>query len=288
MYRAKGEGKGRFEIYEAGMHAVVLDRMALKADIRRGLADNEFEPYYQPIVDLETSRVTGVEALVRWNHPQRGVVAADAFIQMAEETGLIVPIGSHVLHRACADAAAWHREFGAAAPQSISVNLSSRQVQDPAIVGDVDLALSQSGLAPHALTLEITESFLLEDTESAADTLAQLKALGVRIALDDFGTGYSSLTHLDRFPVDVLKIDKSFVEALDSGDTERMSLVSAIVNLGMMLGLHVTAEGIEGAGQLASLRSMGCELGQGFLFAKPMDATALRETMLQTNAAPIS
>jgi diguanylate cyclase (GGDEF)-like protein len=279
MYRAKNEGKGRFEIYEAGMHAVVVDRMALKADMRRGLAEDEFEPYYQPIVDLETGRITGVEALVRWNHPERGVVAPVAFIPLAEETGLIIPIGSRVLHRACADAAKWLAEFGDRAPKSMSVNLSPRQIQDPGVVAEVELALSQSGLEPSALTLEITESFLLDDTESAAVTLAQLKALGIRIALDDFGTGYSSLTHLDRFPVDVLKIDKSFVDALGSNDGERSSLVGAIVNLGMMLGLHVTAEGIEGSGQLASLRSMGCELGQGFLFAKPMDAAALCETM---------
>jgi EAL domain-containing protein (putative c-di-GMP-specific phosphodiesterase class I) len=279
MYRAKGEGKGRYEIYEAGMHAVVVDRMALKADMRRGLASNEFEPHYQPIVDLETGHVTGVEALVRWNHPERGLMAPAAFIPMAEETGLIIPIGSRVLHQACADAAQWLAEFGERAPQSMSVNLSPRQIQDANIVSDVEVALAQSGLEPRSLILEITESFLLDDTESAASTLAKLKALGVRIALDDFGTGYSSLTHLDRFPVDVLKIDKSFVDALGSDDAERSSLVSAIVNLGMMLGLHVTAEGIEGAAQLASLRTMGCELGQGFLFAKPMDATALRETM---------
>jgi diguanylate cyclase (GGDEF)-like protein/PAS domain S-box-containing protein len=286
MYRAKGEGKGRFEIYEAGMHAVVVDRMALKADMRRALAANEFEPYYQPIVDLETGRVTGVEALVRWNHPEQGLVGPVAFIPMAEETGLIIPIGSHVLHQACADAAAWLVEFGNHAPQSMSVNLSPRQIQDPDIVADVEVALSQSGLDPGALILEITESFLLDDTESAAVTLARLKALGVRIALDDFGTGYSSLAHLDRFPVDVLKIDKSFVDALESSDAERSSLVRAIVNLGMTLGLHVTAEGIEGHGQLASLRAMGCELGQGFLFAKPMDANALRATITQPHISP--
>jgi diguanylate cyclase (GGDEF)-like protein/PAS domain S-box-containing protein len=285
MYRAKGEGKGRYEIYEAGMHAVVVDRMALKADMRRAFAENEFEPYYQPIVDLETGRITGVEALVRWNHPEQGLVAPDAFIPMAEETGLIIPIGSQVLHQACADAAEWHLEFGARAPQSMSVNLSPRQIQDPGIVSDVQLALTQSGLAPEKLVLEITESFLLDDTDSAAVTLSKLKALGVRIALDDFGTGYSSLTHLDRFPVDVLKIDKSFVDALGTGDAERSSLVSAIVNLGMMLGLHVTAEGIEGTAQLASLRSMGCELGQGFLFAKAMSATALRAQMASAEIA---
>ncbi|MEY2437238.1 MAG: hypothetical protein QOF97_2074 [Acidimicrobiaceae bacterium] len=279
MYRAKGEGKGRFEIYEAGMHAMVVDRVALRADLRRAVAAEEFEPYYQPIVDLETGRVTGVEALVRWHHPERGLIEPAVFIPMAEETGLIIPIGSTVLRRACTDAAGWLREFGSAAPQSMSVNLSPRQIQDPGLITEVELALSHSGLPPAALVLEITESILLDDTDTAAATLADLKALGVRIALDDFGTGYSSLTHLDRFPVDVLKIDKSFVDALTSEDADRSSLVGAIINLGMMLGLHVTAEGIEGSEQLARLRSMGCELGQGFYFDKPMDARALRAKM---------
>jgi diguanylate cyclase (GGDEF)-like protein/PAS domain S-box-containing protein len=280
MYRAKGGGKGRFEVYEAAMHAMVVDRIALKADMRRALEADEFRPHYQPIVDLETQRIVGVEALVRWHHPERGLIPPMSFIPIAEETGLIIPIGSHVLHRACQDAATWHRELSDRAPRSMSVNLSSRQIQDPQIVSDVELALSRSGLPPSALTLEITESFLLDDTESAATTLAALKALGVRIALDDFGTGYSSLTHLDRFPVDVLKIDKSFVDALSSDDGEQSSLVGAIVNLGMMLGLHVTAEGIEGSTQLARLRSMGCELGQGFFFARPMEAAALRALLV--------
>jgi EAL domain-containing protein (putative c-di-GMP-specific phosphodiesterase class I) len=177
------------------------------------------------------------------------------------------------------DAAAWCRDLGTAAPRTVSVNLSPRQIQDAHIVTDVELALSQSGLDPRALTLEITESFLLEDTESAARTLAGLKGLGVRIALDDFGTGYSSLTHLDRFPVDVLKIDKSFVDALGASSEDRASLVGAIVNLGMRLGLTVTAEGIEESDQLDRLRAMGCELGQGFFFAKAMPADALRGSL---------
>jgi diguanylate cyclase (GGDEF)-like protein/PAS domain S-box-containing protein len=279
MYRAKGGGKGRFAIYEAGMHATVLDRITLKADVRRALQAGEFEPHYQPIVDLATAKVVGVEALVRWNHPERGLIPPTKFIPVAEETGLIIPIGSHVLHRACMDAAAWCRDLGTAAPRTVSVNLSPRQIQDAHIVTDVELALSRSGLDPRALTLEITESFLLEDTESAARTLAGLKGLGVRIALDDFGTGYSSLTHLDRFPVDVLKIDKSFVDALGASSEDRASLVGAIVNLGMRLGLTVTAEGIEESDQLDRLRAMGCELGQGFFFAKAMPADALRGSL---------
>jgi diguanylate cyclase (GGDEF)-like protein/PAS domain S-box-containing protein len=276
MYRAKGEGKGRFEIYEAGMHALVVDRVALKADIRRAIDADEFEPHYQPIVDLASGRVTGVEALVRWRHPDRGLVSPGAFIPMAEETGLIIRIGSHVLHQACADAIRWRQEFGDDAPAHMSVNLSPRQIQDPGVVDDVADALIRSGLPPSALILEITESYLLADTDSAARTLDRLKALGVRIALDDFGTGYSSLTHLDRFPVDVLKIDKSFVDQLATEEGKRTSLVGAIVSLGMMLGIQITAEGIEGPEQLASLRAMGCELGQGFHFARPMDADALR------------
>ena len=216
---------------------------------------------------------------MRWHHPERGLLSPAVFMSMAEETGLIIPIGSAVLQRACADAAEWLRDFGPAAPQSMSVNLSPRQVQDPGIVAEVEHALARSGLPPAALTLEITESILLDDTELAANTLASLNALGVRIALDDFGTGYSSLTHLDRFPVDVLKVDKSFVDALSAGNSERASLVGAIVNLGMTLGLHVTAEGIEGPEQLARLRAMGCELGQGFYFDRPMGADELRAKM---------
>jgi diguanylate cyclase (GGDEF)-like protein/PAS domain S-box-containing protein len=276
MYRAKGDGKGRFEVYQAGMHAMVVDRVALKADMRRALDAGEFVPHYQPIVELATGRIAGVEALVRWHHPERGLISPASFIPMAEETGLIVRMGSDVLHRACTDAMRWFEELGADAPRHLSVNLSPRQIQDPGVVDDVAHALARSGLPANALVLEITESFLLTDTESAASTLARLKALGVRIALDDFGTGYSSLTHLDRFPVDVLKIDKSFVDALAGADGERSSLVGAIVNLGMMLGIQVTAEGIEGPEQLASLRSMGCELGQGYHFARPMDFDALR------------
>jgi len=276
MYRAKGDGKGRFEIYEAGMHALVVDRVALKADMRRAIDAGEFEPHYQPIVDLATGKISGVEALVRWHHPDRGLVSPASFIPMAEETGLIVRIGSHVLHRACADAMRWRAEFGADAPVHMSVNLSPRQIQDPGVVIDVADALARSGLPPHALILEITESYLLTDTDGAARTLSRLKELGVRIALDDFGTGYSSLTHLDRFPVDVLKIDKSFVDSLADTDGERSSLVDAIVNLGMTLGIQITAEGIERPEQLARLRSMGCEMGQGFHFARPMDFGDLR------------
>ncbi len=283
MYRAKGEGKGRFEIYEAGMHAAVVERMALKADLRRAVAKGEFEPYYQPIVDLDSGTVVGVEALARWNHPERGMVTPDDFIPLAEETGAIVLIGREILRRACADAAAWLVELGDRAPASVSVNLSPRQIQHPDIVADVQSALTDSGLAPSMLTMEITESVLLEETDVVANTLAALKRLGVRIALDDFGTGYSSLSYLDRFPVDVVKIDKSFIDSLGEGSPPS-PLVSAIVNLGAVLGLGVTAEGIEDSHQLARLRKMGCQQGQGYYFARPMTAGQLHLLL----AAPAS
>jgi diguanylate cyclase (GGDEF)-like protein/PAS domain S-box-containing protein len=285
MYRAKGQGKGRFEVYEVGMHAAVVERLELKADLRRAIDNGEFEPYYQPIVHLESGHTVGVEALVRWRHPTRGLLAPAAFIDLAEETALIIPIGTLVLRQACLDAAAWARRFGAAAPATVSVNLSVRQLQHAGVVGVVSAALADSGLHPERLTLEITESTLLDDADAAAERLAALKRLGVRIALDDFGTGYSSLSYLGRFPVDVLKIDKSFVDVLALGVDQPAPLVDAIVGLGHTLGLDVTAEGIEGVDQLARLREMGCELGQGYYFAKPMRAADL-VSHLKADRAP--
>ncbi|MDQ1446367.1 MAG: hypothetical protein QOI20_2831 [Acidimicrobiaceae bacterium] len=275
MYRAKGQGKGRFEVYEAGMHAAVVERMEVKADLRRAIDAGEFEPHYQPIVELATGRVVGVEALVRWRHPERGLVVPAAFIPMAEETGLIVAIGRGVLDQACADAAMWQRTLGADAPESVSVNLSARQIQHPDLVADVASALRVSGLKPSALTLEITESILIDDADAASRTLARLKGLGVRIALDDFGTGYSSLSYLDRFPVDTVKIDKSFIDSLAGEHPAGSPLVTAIINLGSLLGLDVTAEGIEGGDQAARLTQLGCTHAQGYFFAKPMPAEAL-------------
>jgi diguanylate cyclase (GGDEF)-like protein/PAS domain S-box-containing protein len=275
MYRAKGQGKGRFEVYEAGMHAAVVERMAVKADLRRAIESREFHPYYQPIVDLVSGRVNGVEALVRWSHPERGLLVPATFIPLAEETGLIVEIGRHVLMEACLDAASWRRHLGPAAPQTVSVNLSPRQIQDAGLIDDVATALATSGLPASCLTLEITESILVDDADAAARTLGGLKALGITIALDDFGTGYSSLTYLDRFPVDIVKIDKSFIDALSGAGTAGSPLVTAIVNLGSLLGLAVTAEGIEDVDQVARLRQIGCARGQGYYFAMPMPADEL-------------
>jgi diguanylate cyclase (GGDEF)-like protein/PAS domain S-box-containing protein len=288
MYRAKGEGKSRFEIYEESMHAAIVERMRLKADLRRAVEASEFEAYYQPIVDLKTNRYSSVEALVRWNHPSVGIIQPLSFIPLAEETGHIVAIGAQILRQACADLASWQTAYGDRAPGSVAVNLSPRQLQSTSIIDDVEAALSASGLPASSLVLEITEGVLLEDTESVATTLGALKDLGVRIALDDFGTGYSSLSYLDRFPVDVVKIDKSFIDSLDSEGAPPSSLVSAIVNLGAVLGLDVTAEGIEQPHQLDRLKALGCAQGQGYLFARPVPAAQFVEQLTADRPTPLT
>ena len=274
MYEAKGQGKGRFEIFEQGMHDAVLERLALKSDLRRAVDNGEFVPHYQPVIELATGKVVGAEALARWQHPERGLLAPSAFIDLAEETGLIVPLGRNILRLACNDAARWGSTFGDT--PKLSVNLSARQLQHESIVEDVAEILAESGLEPSSLTLEITESVLIADPDAASKVLARLKELGVTLALDDFGTGYSSLSYLGRFPVDVLKIDRSFVAGMGAGAGDsgaagtEAALLEAIVGLGQMLHLSVVAEGIERPDQLARLDALGCGLGQGFLFAKPM------------------
>jgi diguanylate cyclase (GGDEF)-like protein/PAS domain S-box-containing protein len=270
MYRAKAQGKGCLEIYEVAMHAAAVERMAINAEMRHAVATGQFEPHYQPIVDLGTGRVVGVEALARWNHPERGLVPPVSFIGLAEETGLIVEIGRSILRQACVDAARWRAELGDAAPV-LSVNASPRQIQHVAFVDDVRAALRDTGLPASALVLEITESALLEDTAVATSVLNAIDAMGVRLSLDDFGTGYSSLSYLERFPVNALKINKSFVDGLGS-DQSASPLVGVILNLARQLGLTVTAEGIEDTTQLEQLRRLGCEQGQGYLFARPMTA----------------
>ena len=269
MYKAKGDGKGRYSVFEVGMHHAVVERLALKADLRMAIARGEFVVHYQSMVDLATGTVVGAEALVRWQHPSRGLLTPAEFLPLAEETGLISGIGSLVLAQACADAVSWPSEDGR--QLRVSVNLSASQLRDESLIDEVAAALATTGLDPAALTLEITETLLMEDPERAADVIRRLKANGVKIALDDFGTGFSSLSYLSRFPVDSLKIDKSFVDALaGAGAANDASLVRAITGLGEMLRLQVTAEGIEEHSQLSELIALGCRFGQGFHFAKPM------------------
>jgi diguanylate cyclase (GGDEF)-like protein/PAS domain S-box-containing protein len=268
MYRAKGDGKSRFAVYEPSMHELVLERLALKADLQRSVVAEEFEIHYQPIVALQAGAIVGVEALVRWQHPERGLVYPDDFIPLAEETGLILPLGRFVLHGACREVRRW-RSLGYG-HLGISVNISAKQLASPTLPAEVTAALSESSLEPSALTLEITESMLL-DSQAVISRLEDLKHLGVQIAIDDFGTGYSSLNYLRRFPVDALKIAKPFVEGVGTSP-EQERLASAILRLGATLGLDTVAEGIEDAVQLDRLRRLRCRYGQGFYFSPPLPA----------------
>ncbi|MGH3066431.1 MAG: putative bifunctional diguanylate cyclase/phosphodiesterase, partial [Gaiellaceae bacterium] len=281
MYRAKGDGKGRCALYEPSMHEGVLERLALKADLQRAVVAEEFDVHFQPIVALQSSAITGVEALLRWRHPERGLVAPAEFIAFAEETGLILPLGRLVLRRACEQVAHWrlvgHRDLG------VSVNISAKQLSSRHLPAEVTAALTESSLDPDALTLEITESVLL-DSQVVIGRLEELRALGVRIAIDDFGTGYSSLNYLLRFPVDTLKIAKSFIDDLGSS-SEQERLVAAIVRLGATLGLDTVAEGIETQSQRERLRALKCQFGQGYFFARPMSADELSPVLVRARVA---
>ncbi|MCC6177251.1 MAG: EAL domain-containing protein [Chloroflexi bacterium] len=274
MYAAKDAGRGRYAIFEAGMHAAVMRRLELEADLRLAVEREEFQLLYQPIVDLERGHIAGVEALVRWAHPRQGLVPPSEFIAVAEEAGQIVPMGRWALHEACRQAQAWHDAHPAHPPLSVSVNLSPRQLQDARIVEDVAAALAASGLDSRLLLIEVTEGVLMEDTEANIATLCRLKDLGVRLAIDDFGTGYSSLSYLRRFPIDVVKIDKSFIHGITEGP-EASALARAIITLGRTLHLSTVAEGIECAAQFATLRDLGCDLGQGYYFAQPLPPSAV-------------
>jgi diguanylate cyclase len=279
MYQAKRNGKGRFEFFEQGMHLEAIERLDLKTDLQVALERGQFELNYQPIVDMATEKVRGVEALIRWNHPVRGCVMPDRFISLAEQTGEIVPIGRWVLNEACAQVMRWRKEHPEAAPQTIAVNLSVRQMHDPKLLEDVADALSASGLEPESLTLEITESMLIEETDRGSRALDQLRALKVKIAIDDFGTGYSSLSYLKRFPVDTIKIDKSFVAEMETSPTSA-ALVKAVVDLAHNLGVVTVAEGIENAVQKAKISELGCTYGQGYLFSRPLTAAQVDERLL--------
>jgi EAL domain-containing protein (putative c-di-GMP-specific phosphodiesterase class I) len=229
---------------------------------------------YQPIVDLRSERIVGMEALVRWKHPKRGMIPPLEFIKLAEDTNAIVPLGTWILKTACRQTAAWHQGRLADNPPTITVNVSPLQLHHHTFVEDVRSALVTTGLQPGSLILEITESALVDDTAENLALFLELKALGVRLAIDDFGTGYSSLSYLQRFPFDILKIDKSFVDGVGGGGTD-VAFARTIIALGGMLNLRVLAEGIEHANQHAQLKELGCELGQGFLFAKPLDVAAM-------------
>jgi EAL domain-containing protein (putative c-di-GMP-specific phosphodiesterase class I) len=274
MYVAKAKGKGRSETFDPRMHQDVQDRLVLEADLRRAITHEEFVVHYQPVWATCDRRVVGVEALVRWRHPTRGLLGPVEFIALAEETGLIVPIGGMVLREACRQVSAWDRSGGLGAGLTVAVNLSPRQLREGDLVATVASALADAHLPARRLNLEITEAVLVDDSPATAELLGRLKALGVRISIDDFGTGYSSLSYLRRLPIDTLKIAKPFVDVVVGGAKDG-ALAQAIVSLARSLQLQVVAEGIEEQAQLDALIGMGCELGQGFLVSPPVTADLL-------------
>jgi diguanylate cyclase (GGDEF)-like protein/PAS domain S-box-containing protein len=281
MYMAKRDSKGSYRVFEPAMHERVVERLELQAELQRALELDQLEVHYQPVVRLDQQADYGVEALLRWMHPTRGTIPPLHFIPLAEETGQIVAIGRWVLQEACRQGALLHERFPRTPPLTMSVNLSVKQLQSETIVDHVRDALEESGLPASALVLEITESVMMADTDLAVQRLQELKSLGVLLAMDDFGTGYSSLSYLSRFPVDILKMDRSFL----STEHEESGLIAAIIALGTSLSLDVVAEGIELPEQIASLQELGCDLGQGFLFARPMNREALAEYLVKGERA---
>jgi diguanylate cyclase (GGDEF)-like protein len=282
MYSAKAAGKGRWVVYKPSMLKTVRSRHDVGAELQFAVDRGEFQLRYQPVVALESGRIVGAEALVRWNHPTRGEVGPDEFIGNAEENAMIVPIGRWVLAEACREAAGWNQMGDDSAPW-VAANLSARQLLHPTLIDDVSTALAASGLPASQLILEVTESVLLHDADAAIEVLGKLRARGIQIALDDFGTGYSSLSYLHRFPIDILKIAQGFVDVDDARD-ERWILAQAIISLGKALGLRVIAEGVERRAQVQRLKSAGCEFGQGFFFARPLHGDRLGAEFARDNA----
>jgi diguanylate cyclase (GGDEF)-like protein len=268
LYRAKAEGRGNYHFFQAEMDAQMQERRRLELDLRKALLAEEFELYYQPLVHLESGEVTGFEALVRWNHPERGVITPDAFIPVAEEIGLIVPLGDWVLKQACREAATWPGE------QTVAINLSAAQFRNPTLALSVVAALNQTGLPASRLELEITETVLLQDERAVLDALHQMRGVGVRICMDDFGTGYSSLSYLRSFPFDKIKIDRSFICELGKTN-DCVLIIRAVIQLGSSLGMITTAEGVETEQQLDILRAEGCMQVQGFIFSTPRPAAEI-------------
>src|SRR5690606_18133401 len=281
MYRAKAEGRNTYRFYSAQMNARALEYLVMTNGLRQALERDEFRLYYQPRIDLRTGRVAGVEALVRWQHPDEGLLAPGRFIAIAEETGLVVPIGAWVLREAARQMPAWLDQ--GLQLDRMAVNLSARQFRDPALIATVEAALEEAGLDAPLLELEVTESMLVDEPEQTADLLSHLKSRGIALAVDDFGTGYSSLAYLKRFPLDYLKIDQSFVRGVPDGQDD-CAITLAIIHLAQSLGLQLIAEGVETDAQRAFLKAHGCEYAQGYLFSRPVRAEQI-EAMLRGAAA---
>jgi predicted signal transduction protein with EAL and GGDEF domain len=277
MYRAKADGRGTHRFFEPEMDARLQARRALEIDLRRAIVEGEFELHYQPLINIKNEEITGFEALIRWNHNTRGVVPPGEFIPLAEETGLIAPLGEWVLRTACAEASTWPSHV------KVAVNLSAMQFKNRKLVEVIMNAVAAAELSPHRLELEITESVLLQDDDATLAMLHQMRGLGVRISMDDFGTGYSSLSYLRKFPFDKIKIDQSFIRDLSKGD-DSIAIVRAVASLAASLNIATVAEGVETADQLDIARTEGCTEVQGYFFSRPVPAAKARELLTQTVA----
>ncbi|MEA3436911.1 MAG: bifunctional diguanylate cyclase/phosphodiesterase, partial [Thermodesulfobacteriota bacterium] len=272
MYYAKEKGRSQFKIFDNTLHEKALSLLQIETDLRKAMANKELDLYYQPIVSLDNISIIGFEALVRWNHPTQGLVYPDLFIPVAEETGLIIPIGRWVLKKACRDLRRWDKQVKSKLPLFMSVNISSKQFLRPSLIDDIKEILDETGLPPDQLKLEITETALMEDVHETIPLMQKLKDFGVQIVVDDFGTGYSSMSYLQQLPIDTLKVDQSFISRIEkNNDDENKNIVETIVSLAHKLGLKVVAEGVETAEQHSILSNMKCQLAQGFLFSKPLE-----------------
>jgi diguanylate cyclase (GGDEF)-like protein len=287
MYEAKARGRAGHALFDTTMHTRAVTRLAIETDLRRAIDNGQLELHYQPIMWLAGNQIVGVEALVRWRRPDGALVSPGDFVPVAEETGLIRPIGRWVLHEACGQLARWRSDLPQAAGLSMSVNVSARQLQDASLIEDVESALRETGLDPSSLILELTESAVVESLEGAAATLQKLKWMSVQLAMDDFGTGYSSLSSLRQLPLDIIKIDQSFVARLDR-DAESRAIACAIVSLANALGLRVTGEGIETAAQLSTLIGLNCNHGQGFLLGRPAPPQELAAMLRAANPIDVA
>ncbi|GBF78804.1 putative bifunctional diguanylate cyclase/phosphodiesterase [Aphanothece sacrum] len=270
MGRAKKAGRGRYEIFDHEMHTQALKLFDLETDLRKAIQQQEFEVYYQSILCLKSLKLVGFEALIRWQHSKKGLIHPGVFIPVAEETGLIIPMGQIVLNQACHQLKTWQNKFSLSQNLTVSVNLSSQQLRESEIINQIDTILEKTGLESNYLKVEITESLLIENTAIATIILKKLRERNIAICLDDFGTGYSSLSYLHRFPVDTIKIDRSFINRIGEPDA-KLEIVQSIITLAHNLGMNIVAEGIETQEQLTYLQSLQCDFGQGYFFSKPLN-----------------
>jgi EAL domain-containing protein (putative c-di-GMP-specific phosphodiesterase class I) len=282
MYRAKREGKARCQVFDNAMHALAVKRLRLETDLRRALELGEFRVHYQPIVSLQSGKIVGFEALSRWARPE-GLLSPAHFIQIADETGIILPMNRLLLREACLQLRAWHSQFPCDPPLTLSVNITPKEFAQPDLAAQIGAILVEVGIHPSSINVEITETIAMADPQRSSLVLSELKALGVHISIDDFGTGYSSLSRLQGFPVDTLKIDRTFISKIDT-DSETSEIVRIIITLAHNLGLKVVAEGAETAGQVSLLKELKCELVQGYFFARPGDHAAAQALLMSTYA----